>query len=68
MIECRSDRSDSSIHHVGRRNKIRSRLNMGNRHAGQHLDGLVVHDLFVFYDTIVAIGGIRIQGHIGHHQ
>ena len=60
-IERAADGADPPVHHVGRRDDVAARLRLDDRLLDQHLDGLVVEDLAVPEQAVMAVAGIGIE-------
>ena len=61
-----ADDRNTSVHHVGRTNAVKSRFRLDDRHVGQDGEREVVDDLAFLDDTVVAIRTVRIHRHVAH--
>ena len=66
-LEARADRADASVHHVGRRQNVRSGLRLHQRLANERLQRLVVGDLRAVQQAIMAVTRIGIEGDVEHN-
>ena len=62
------DRLDPSVHHVRGRNNVGARIGVraGLPHQGFHGD-VVEHVAAVVDDAVLAVGGERVERHVGDH-
>ena len=67
-FQCLPDRTDATIHHVGRSQDICPHLGLSQGHFHQGGDGFVVDDLSVADKPVMAVDVIRVERDIGHHR
>ncbi len=61
--------SNASIHHVAGSNQVGPGLRLHHRLFAQLVDGFIVQDdAFWAHNPVVAITGVRIEGHVGHDR
>ena len=61
--------ANASIHHVAGSNQVGPGLRLHHRLFAQLVDGFIVqHDAFWAHNPVVAITGVRIEGHVGHDR
>ncbi len=63
-VERRADGADAAVHHVGRRDDVAAGLGLDQRLLHQHLHGLVVDDVAVAQQAVMAVAGIGIERHV----
>ena len=69
----RPDPSDPPVHHVARRDHVRTRLRVEDGHLGEHLQRRVVVDLgravlSLMQNSAVPVIGILVDTYVGHHN
>ena len=63
-----ADLADAAVHHVRGRHHVGAGLGVGHRLLDQGGDGDVVKHIAVLVeDAVLAVGGERVQGHVGDH-
>ena len=63
-----ADGGNAAVHHVAGRDDVHTGFGLGQRLLDQCQGGLVIHDVAGFIgQAILAVGGERVQRHIGHH-
>ncbi len=68
LLQRPADGADAPVHHVRGRHHVGTGLGVGQGLADQHLHGFVVHDVAGVVDqTVLAVGGKGVQGHVGDH-
>ena len=67
VIENLANRSDTAVHHIGRRNHVRARLCVRQRNLCQTLQRLVVVHIVVAQNAAVAVRGVLTHAHVGNH-
>lgn len=61
-----ADRTDATVHHVRGRYHLGAGLGVGQRLPYQHVDADVVEDVaIVIQDAVLAMGGERVERHVG---
>ena len=60
-VERRADSADAAVHHVGRRDDVAAGLRLDQRLLDQHRDRLVVEDVAVAQQAVVAVAGVGIE-------
>ena len=60
-----ADRAHPAVHHVGRRHPVDASFGVRERHAAQHLDGLVVGDLAVDHQPVVTVDRVWVERDVG---
>ena len=70
VVECRTDRSNATIHHVGGSDNIDARLGSEHGHLGQYFNCGVIRQILRggVPETIVTVHSIRIERQIGNHS
>ena len=66
-VERAADGADPPVHHVGRRDDVAAGVRLDERLLDQHLDGLVVEDLAVPQQAVMAVAGIGIERDVAQH-
>ncbi|MNO83942.1 hypothetical protein D3C76_752690 [compost metagenome] len=67
-FESLADRLDATVHHVRRRDDLGAGFGMGQGLADQCVDGdVVLHIAFFVENTVLAMGGERVQRDVGDH-
>ena len=64
FIECRPDRANPSIHHVGWRDYVTTGICLNDCLFTQNLDGLIVQNITIHQQTIMPVIGKRVEGNI----
>jgi hypothetical protein len=64
----RPHRADAPVHHVRGAEDVGARLGLRQRHLHQRLDRLVVDDLAVAHDPVMAVGVVGVERDVGHHR
>jgi len=69
VLQRLADRADAAVHHVAGREDVGAGRGMGQRLPHQRLDGGVIEDVAVRIDQpVLAVGGVGVQGLVGHHS
>ena len=69
VIQKRADGPNASIHHVGRCDHVRARLDVRQGRTLQQLQGQIVDNVLPLHDTTMAVISILAQAHVrNHHQ
>ncbi len=66
-IERLADRAHAPVHHVGRCDDIAAGLSLDHSLPLQDLNGLVVGDVAVPDDPVMAVRGERVERHVAQH-
>ena len=62
-----ADRADAAVHHVGGRDDVAAGLGLHQRLPHQHRDRLVVEDVAVAHQAVMAVAGVGIERHVAEH-
>ena len=64
FVERPADRADAAVHHVGRGDHVAAGLGLHDRLPAEHVDRFVVHDVAVAHQAVLAVAGVRVEGHV----
>jgi hypothetical protein len=66
-LQCLADGADAAVHHVGGRDDVATGFGLGQRLLHQHRHGLVVEDLAVGDQPVMAVAGEGIERDVAEH-
>ena len=68
LLQCTTDDADAAVHHVRWRHDVHAGLGLHQRLLAQQRQGLVIQHIAAFVDqAVLAMAGVRVQGHVRHH-
>ena len=69
VVEGFADGANTAIHHVAGADQISASRCLGDRLLAEDFNGFVVeNDALIADDAVMAITGVGIERHVGHHR
>ena len=69
VVEGFADGANTAIHHVAGADQISASSGLGDRLLAEDFNGFVVeNDALIADDAVMAVTGVRVERHVGHHR